>query len=89
MRICIVTESYIRGGIDTFLISLINGWPVDKDEFTIYINSEHLGTEYIAKRIDKSIEIITYKNFTTRISYVLNQQKSTQGKLLKYKITSS
>ena len=88
MRICIVTESYIRGGIDTFLISLINGWPLGKDEFTIYINSEHLGTEYIAEKIDKSIKIITYKNFTTRISHILNQQKSTKGKLLRYKITS-
>ena len=40
MRIVFVTENFMRGGIDVFLINLIKNWPA-ADEIILLINKEY------------------------------------------------
>lgn len=65
MKICILTENYYRGGLDTFIISLINNWPNNKDKFIIICNESHPGLYDIERRVKKSIKVIRYNFFFT------------------------
>ncbi len=53
MRICLFTESYFTGGLDTFIINLINHWPDDNDQITLICNESHPGLEVIRKRVNR------------------------------------
>jgi glycosyltransferase involved in cell wall biosynthesis len=66
MKLCIYAENYQRGGIDTFLTSLLNAWPVENDEITIFLNSENPFVFELTKRVNRPIRIITYENRMTR-----------------------
>jgi glycosyltransferase involved in cell wall biosynthesis len=68
MNICIVTENYIRGGLNTFLWSLIDGWPSCKDEFTIIVNQEFPSPENLFFDCKKKVNIIYYSNQSTRLT---------------------
>ena len=63
MNICILTENYYRGGLDTFIINLINNWPNQNDEFTIICNKSHPGLNDIKKRVKKLTKIKRYNFF--------------------------
>lgn len=65
MKICILTENYYRGGLDTFIINLINNWPDKNDEFVIICNKSHPGLYDIKKKIKNKIELIEYNFFFT------------------------
>ena len=54
MKIIIFTEIYARGGVDTFLINLINNWPDKNDNFIIIYNNNYPGIDFIKKRINKN-----------------------------------
>lgn len=62
MKICIYTENYHKGGLDSFLINLVNSWPNSTDIFTIVVNASHPGLEEIQSKILKKIQIIRYKS---------------------------
>ena len=69
MRICIFTENYYKGGLDTFLINLFNAWPDSKDELTLVCNSTHPGLVTIAEKIVRPIKIEKYSRiFTSKIA---------------------
>ena len=63
MKICLLTENYYRGGLDTFIINLINGWPDKFDNFTIICNESHPGLIDIEKRVKKKVRFIKYNFF--------------------------
>lgn len=63
MKICLLTENYYRGGLDTFIINLINHWPKNDDEFTLICNSSHPGLADIKKKLNKKIKFIKYNFF--------------------------
>ena len=65
MKICLLTENYYRGGLDTFIINLINGWPDKFDNFTIICNESHPGLIDIEKRVKKKVRFIFEGNFKT------------------------
>jgi glycosyltransferase involved in cell wall biosynthesis len=66
MKVCVFNENYQRGGIETFLYSLLNAWPNKDDEFTIFINSENPFNLHLKKSVSRSVKIVKYKNRTTR-----------------------
>ena len=76
MKLCIFSENYQRGGIDTFLCALINAWPDEMDELTLFVNSENPFESYIEKRITRSVKIVRYENRITRKSNQLVVQFS-------------
>ena len=76
MNICILTENYYRGGLDTFIINLINNWPNQNDEFTIICNKSHPGLNDIKKRVKKLTKIKRYNFFfTTKITNGFSNNK--------------
>jgi glycosyltransferase involved in cell wall biosynthesis len=66
MKLCIFTEIYQRGGIDTFIVSLVNAWPEGMDELTLFTNSENPFEPYLKERLNRQVRIIKYENRTTR-----------------------
>jgi len=66
MKLCIYSENYQRGGIDTFLTSLLNAWPVDSDEINIFMNSENFFIPELIRRVNRPLKIIKYENRVTR-----------------------
>lgn len=65
MKICVFTENYYKGGLDTFLINLFNAWPDDKDELTLVCNSTHHGLENITEKTIRPFKIIRYNRLFT------------------------
>tara|TARA_B110000438_G_scaffold283394_1_gene311368 strand:+ start:537 stop:1766 length:1230 start_codon:yes stop_codon:yes gene_type:complete len=69
MKICFFTENYYKGGLDTFLINLINAWPGEKDELTLVCNGTHLGLDTISEKINRHFTLKKYyRVFTSRLS---------------------
>jgi len=67
MKICLFTEIDYKGGLDTYLINLVNSWPGD-DEIVLVINSCHPGLSTIHKKLKRPTVIITtYKRFYSMV----------------------
>lgn len=60
MKILIFTEIYDCGGIDTFVINLINNWPRSGDSFVIIANSNYPGLKIIEDKLNRPCEIIRH-----------------------------
>ncbi len=60
MKICFFTENYYKGGLDTFLINLINTWPDARDELTLVCNGSHPGLETIIQKTKRPLNIKKY-----------------------------
>ena len=71
MKILIFTEIYDSGGIDTFIINLINNWPETNDEFILISNEDYPGLINIKNRVSKSVSFQSYKNkdFLSKTQY--------------------
>ena len=67
MRICIFTENNYKGGLDTFLINLINAWPNSNDIFTIVCNKDHPGLFYLESKLENTIFIKYSFLFTSKL----------------------
>ena len=69
MKICFFTENYYKGGLDTFLINLVNAWPDVNDELTLVCNGTHTGLETIIEKTSRPLEIKKYYHlFTSNIA---------------------
>ena len=69
MNICFFTENYYKGGLDTFIINLINAWPSNNDNLTLICNESHPGFETIKNKISRLTKYKKYSRlFTSRIS---------------------
>jgi len=60
MNICFFTENYYKGGLDTFLINLINSWPDNKDNLTLVCNGSHPGLATIAEKTSRKYQVNRY-----------------------------
>lgn len=65
MNICFFTENYYKGGLDTFLINMINFWPNNEDSLTLVCNGNHAGLDNIANQVNKKLKIDTYNYIFT------------------------
>jgi len=63
MRICVFTENHYKGGLDTFIINLLNSWPNGNDDITLVCNDSHPGLNDIAFKTTRPITIIRYSGF--------------------------
>jgi glycosyltransferase involved in cell wall biosynthesis len=63
MKVCIFTENHLKGGVDTFLINLINAWPVTEDSLTLMCNSSHPGLETISQKVKRNFVMKKYNRF--------------------------
>ena len=60
MKVLLFTEMYTPGGIDTFIINLINHWPHEDDSFVIIANHDYPGLDVIEANLTRSSEIIRH-----------------------------
>lgn len=76
MNICFFTENYYKGGLDTFVLSLVNAWPDTKDKLTLVCNSSHPGLETVREKAVRPIKINEYSRaFTSRIVQGLSSSR--------------
>lgn len=61
MRIALFTEIYDCGGIDTFIINLINHWPYEEDTFVLIANSNYPGLQIIENKVSRQCDIIRHR----------------------------
>jgi hypothetical protein len=61
MKVCFFTENHYKGGLDTFLISLINAWPDGEDRLSLVCNSSHAGIVTIKEKTSRPITIKLYR----------------------------
>jgi len=61
MKIMFFMESYYCGGVDTFVINLINNWPKHSDELILVCNETHAGLDSIQSKIRRPCVIIRNK----------------------------
>lgn len=59
MKILLFTEIFDCGGVDTFLINLINNWPAD-DSFVIVANSNYPGLAHIEERVQRRLVVVRH-----------------------------
>ena len=66
MKLCIFTENYLKGGLDTFIINLINYIP---DEFlvTVVCNKNHKNIKHIQNESKDTVNFFLYQYFTNTI----------------------
>ena len=63
MKICIFTENHYKGGLDTFIINLVNSWPFFNDDMTLFCNADHPGLLTIKDNLNNKIRIKKYSFF--------------------------
>jgi len=69
VKICIFTENYYKGGLDTFLINLFNAWPESEDELLLFCNHKHPGLSTIKEKTSRPIHIVEYHRlFTSNVA---------------------
>ena len=76
MKICLFTENQYRGGLDTFLINLINAWPNSNDKMTLLCNKSHPGLETITTKVKKPFDKNYYDRFFTNIFVKFSKDKN-------------
>ena len=70
MRIALFTENSYKGGLDTYIITLINNWPNSYDEFVLICNKSHPGIDRYESEINRKIDFIWHDHF--HINYFSN-----------------
>lgn len=60
MRVALFTEIYDCGGIDTFIVNLINSWPAGDDTFVIVANASYPGLQVIEANVTRPIDVIRH-----------------------------
>ena len=60
MRIAFITENSYEGGLDTFIITLLNNWVNDKDEIILMCNHDHPGVKRYETEIKRPVDTLWY-----------------------------
>ncbi len=75
LKIALFTEIFDCGGVDTFIVYLINHWPYKEDSFVIIANSNYPGLQIIENNVVRRCEIIRhrvpiYPNVMNRVPFL-------------------
>ena len=60
MKIAFLTENYYSGGLDTFLVNLINHWPQPEDELVLICNRTHPGLAVIRENVTRPCTFVCH-----------------------------
>ena len=60
MKIGLFTEIFDCGGVDTFIINLINHWPHEEDSFVIIANANYPGLQIVENNVTRQCTIIRH-----------------------------
>lgn len=75
MNIALYWEQELSGGVDSHLLTLLQGWNCEEDKFTIFYNFGNLGFARISNEINKienvrciAVSSISHNQLNNRIS---------------------
>ena len=68
MKKIILTENYVAGGLDTFIIDLLSELSI-KEDILFLCNSSHPGLSNIKLNLNKNIEFFDYNFFINSLYY--------------------
>jgi glycosyltransferase involved in cell wall biosynthesis len=60
LKIALFTEIYDCGGVDTFIVNLINHWPYEEDSFVIIANADYPGLRIVEDNVSRPCEVIRH-----------------------------
>jgi glycosyltransferase involved in cell wall biosynthesis len=60
LKILLFTEIFDCGGVDTFIINLVNKWPIKNDSFVIIANANYPGLQIIEKEVKRPCAVIRH-----------------------------
>lgn len=69
MKIGFFLENNKAGGLDTFVINLLNYWPYRNDKLILFVNSNHPGLKNLRVLLNKNIKIKPYANIIGKLNY--------------------
>ena len=78
MKIFIFNENSLCGGLDSFIINLINHWPNGDDEIFLYCNASHPGLDVIRTSVKRKCGFVGY----TEPTYLDLRQRTKDSLLL-------
>ena len=84
MRLCLFTENYLKGGLDTFIVNLLKNLP-DDVVITLVCNNNHSNLLYLEDVLSDRVEIIKYEFFTNIVIKYLYDAKEIKILGLVYK----
>ena len=61
MKIALFVELYQCGGIETFIVNLVNAWPLPEDSFVLVANATYPGLAPIKARLTRPCEVVQYE----------------------------
>jgi len=61
MKIAVFTENEYKGGLDTFVVNLINYWPNADDDLVLICNRDHPGLETVAGDLRRDCTVIAHR----------------------------
>ena len=61
MKITIFSENSYSGGLDSFLISVIENWPHPEDDFVFICNASHPGIAVIESSLTRACTIVRHR----------------------------
>lgn len=68
MKIGFFLENNKAGGLDTFVVNLLNHWPDKEDRLILFVNSNHPGLKNLKVLLNKSIKIKLYANIVGKLN---------------------
>lgn len=85
MKIGFFTENHYKGGLDTFIVNLVNSWPDYDDELILLVNDSHPGISAIKNRVTRPLEVLTYHRFYSTF-FSVNDKFRVSGWLTIYQL---
>ena len=78
MNILIVTENAYCGGLDSFIITLVNNWPHAEDDIILVCNASHPGLAAIRRQLRRPCRVLDHRH-----PLPWSMQEMRQNKLLR------
>jgi glycosyltransferase involved in cell wall biosynthesis len=83
-KICLLTESRYKGGLDTFVKELIGNWPNSEDEFSFLANKSHPGMSDILNALNTDANLSNLSTpYTKILDFIHSDSKQTKSIIVK------
>jgi len=82
MKIVFFTENYLIGGLDTFIITLINNWPNPDDEIVFICNDSHPGILRYKSEINRENTIFEWHKYFLVNDFITAISKHVKSKII-------
>jgi L-malate glycosyltransferase len=82
MRVCIFVDSYHKGGVDTFILNLLQSWPNKNDNFILLHNESYPSIDKIHNSIIDNVKFKSYNFLISNDFFMGKSLKNVESKIL-------